>query len=175
MNVAITELMGWLRAVDEQGKLIWSEKLTSRERESASQAADRFISSPDARQALVSMKYQARQKDGKPYREWTIALLGVNIGAWMPRDELRGFRWLAGKMLHHGPLSAVELNSWRAGEPPRWKWRSTDDIFPPSRREQQATQRQAYDREIAGRDVLGGLRFNELAAGVERLFVPFLP
>jgi hypothetical protein len=77
-------------------------------------------------------------------------------------------------MLHHGPLSAVELVQWRSGEPPRWKWRQADDIFPPGRLEQRSGQRQDYGVEIAGSDVLGSLRFNELAFGVEQLFSPLL-
>jgi hypothetical protein len=175
LNVAVTEMMGWLRTLDELGALIWSEKLTAAQRESASQDADRFISSPEAAPGLVSSEYRARQGDKRPYRDWTIALLGAHIGGWMPREQLRGFRWLAGKMLHHGPLSAVELVQWRGGEPPRWKWRTADDIFPPTRREGRPGQRQDYDREIAGKDVVGSLRFNEVAFGVERLFLPLLP
>ena len=93
----------------------------------------------------------------------------------MPREELRGFRWLAGKLLHHGPLSAVELVQWRTGAEPRWKWRTSDDIFSPPRPEQRASQRQDYDRVVAGKDVVGGLRFNDLAYSVESLFLPLLP
>jgi hypothetical protein len=36
LNVAVTEMMGWLRTLDELGDLIWNEKLTSAQRESAS-------------------------------------------------------------------------------------------------------------------------------------------
>jgi hypothetical protein len=175
LNVAVTEMMGWLRTLDELGALIWSEKLTTIQRESAARDADRFISSPEAAPGLVSGEYAARQANGQPYRDWTIALLGAHIGGWIPREQLRGFRWLAGKVLHHGPLSAVELVQWRSGEPPRWKWRKADDIFPSSRPEQRPGQRQDYDTEIAGKDVLGLLRFNELAFGVEQLFLPLLP
>lgn len=46
MNVAVTEMMGWLRTLVEVGELIWNEKLTRAQRESASQSADQFIDSP---------------------------------------------------------------------------------------------------------------------------------
>jgi len=174
MNVAVTEMTGWLRGLDELSEIIWKEKLTDQQREIASQQADQFLSSPAAADGLVSSERAIRQANGKPYRDWTIALLANPFG-WIQREELRGFRWLGGKMLHHGPLSAVELKQWRAGEPPRWKWRVADDIFPPPRHEQQQSQRQAYDDTIAGKDVLGALRFNELAYGVEQLFLPVLP
>jgi hypothetical protein len=170
LNVAVTEMMGWLRTTDELSELIWNEKLTAAEREAVSQAADKLISSPQAAPGLVSVEYAARQASGQPYKDWTIALLGASTAGWVPREQLRGFRWLAGKMLHHGPLSAVELVQWRAGEAPRWKWRTADDIFPPSRNEQRPSQRREYDTEIAGKDVIGFLRFNELAFSLDRLF-----
>jgi hypothetical protein len=95
--------------------------------------------------------------------------------SYIPRAELQGWRWLAGKLLHHGPLSAVERQQWRAGEDPRWKWRTADDIFPPSRPEERHAQRAEYTRTLAGKDVVGSLNFFTPLRAVESLFLPLLP
>jgi hypothetical protein len=75
--------------------------------------------------------------------------------AGMSREDLRGMCWLAGKLLHFGPLPAVELKQWREGQPPRWKWRPSREIFPVTRGERRSHDRLAYDRYLAGRDLIG--------------------
>jgi hypothetical protein len=91
MNVAVTEFTGWLRGLDELCTLIWGEKLTEPQREAVSASADKFMASPDAAPGLLSSERAARQAFGKPYSDWTIALLANPLG-WISRQELRGFR-----------------------------------------------------------------------------------
>lgn len=95
------------------------------------------------------------QRTNSGYRDWTIGLVVMSSG--VSREELRGVRWLAGKMLHFGPLPAVELKQWRPGAEPRWKWRASPEIYPRSRArsERKSEDRQAYDRYLAGRDLVG--------------------
>jgi len=171
--VAVTDLMAWLRGLDELAAYVWKERLTDRKRERASKQADKFMASPGAAPGLLAAERKSRQKDGRPYADWSIALLANPMG-WMRREELTGFRWLAGKMLHFGPLSVVELRQWRAGAQPRWKWRHADRILPPRVLEQRKSQRKIYNRVVAGRDVIGSFQANELAFSVERLFMPLL-
>jgi hypothetical protein len=63
-------------------------------------------------------------------------------------------RWLAGKLLHFDPLPAVELKQWREGEAPWWKWRPSKETFPAKRAERKSHDRSAYDRYLAGRDLI---------------------
>jgi hypothetical protein len=88
----------------------------------------------------------------------------------LPRVELLGLRWLAGKMLHFGPLPAVELRHWREGAEPRWKWRASDEIFDPREPEIRRSQRPAYDQALAGRDVLGTFNLTMVLIETEHLF-----
>jgi hypothetical protein len=171
--IAVTDLMAWLRGLDELANYVWKERLTDRKRERASKHADRFMDSPGAAPGLLAGERKTRQKAGHPYPDWSIALLANPMG-WLRREELTGFRWLAGKMLHFGPLSVVELKQWRAGERPRWKWRHADRILSARVPEQRKTQRKVYNKVVAGKDVVGSFQANELAFSVERLFLPLL-
>jgi hypothetical protein len=158
--IALTEAVGWVRALDDAMNHIWRARpqpafadITAR--------IDRVLERPGWDPGFVAWAKSRRDSDG--YGDWTIGLLIRSAG--LSRDELRGVRWLAGKMLHFGPLPATELRQWRAGEPPRWKWRKAADIFPPPRGERRSEDRVAYDRYLAGRDLIGTFNlFNALLA-----------
>jgi hypothetical protein len=78
-------------------------------------------------------------------------------------------RWLAGKLLHFGPLPAAQLKQWREGEPPRWKWRQSKDIFPAKRSERKSHDRLAYDHYLADRDLIGTFNFVDALFAAEFL------
>jgi hypothetical protein len=142
-----------------------------------SQQVDAAIARPGVQPGLIADASAKRRQTSEPYDDWTIALLVRSV--YLPRDELRGLRWLAGALLHRGPLSTVELRQWRAGEAPRWKWRVADDIVPltrrPGERGGDKEDRQAYERVIAGRDVLGSLNLFTVLVEMEHLFLSLLP
>jgi hypothetical protein len=173
MNVVVLELAGWLRTLDYLLALVWDTVLDAAEREAASVRVDQFLASPGAATGLLAQERQQRQTDSQPYDDWSIALLAEH--AYIPRAELHGWRWLAGKLLHHGPLSAVERQQWRAGEAPRWKWRTAEDIFSPSRHEERPRQRAQYSLTLAGKDVVGSLNFFMPLRAAESVFLPLLP
>ena len=173
LNVSIVEAVGWLRAVDELLDRVWRLHVSRADREAVSVKVDQWLSGPGMQPGLLAAEQAERQANGQPYADWLIALL--SRGVYVEREEMRAFRWLAGKLLHHGPLSAVELQHWRAGEPARWKWRSADKIYPPALKEQQPTQRAAYNSRLAGRDVMGTLSFTTTLITAEYLFLPLLP
>ena len=158
--IALTEALGWVRALDDAMNHIWRARpqpafadITAR--------IDRVLEGPGWDPSFVAWAKSRRNSDG--YDDWTIALLIRSAG--LSREELRGVRWLAGKMLHFGPLPATELRQRRAGESPRWKWRKAGDIFPSTRGERRSEDRLAYDRYLAGRDVIGTFNlFNALLA-----------
>lgn len=177
INVAVVEVAAWLRTLDDMLTAVWRRRLSHADREAVSQKVDAVIAQPGVQPGLIADAAAKRQQTGEPYDDWTIALLAQ--GVYLPRDELRGLRWLAGVLLHRGPLSTVEMKQWRAGQASRWKWRSADDIVPPTRRpgERKGAQedRQAYEQRIQGRDVLGSLNLFSVLIEMEYLFLPLLP
>ena len=138
---------------------------------------DVAIARPGMQPGLIADARAKRQQKGAPYGDWTIALL--SRGVYLPRDELRGLRWLAGVLLHRGPLSTVELKSWRHSEQPRWKWRAADEVIPPMMRQGERKSAkedlEAYERLIKGRDVLGSLNLFGVLVEMEFLFISLLP
>ncbi|MEA2898693.1 MAG: hypothetical protein QOJ84_4308, partial [Bradyrhizobium sp.] len=82
--------------------------------------------------------------------------------------------WLAGKLLHHGPLPIAELRHWRAGAEPRWKFRSAEEIFPAFLGERSPPQRALYEDCLAGKDVLGSLNVTGALIETEFLFLRLL-
>lgn len=148
--IALTEAVSWVRALDDAMKHIW-RTLPNDRRADITARIDKALESPGWDAKFVAWAKTQRGETG--YSDWTLGLLVRNAG--LPREDLQGMRWLAGKLLHFGPLPAVELRHWREGEPPRWKWRPSKDIFPPSRAERGSDGRLAYDRYLAGRDLIG--------------------
>lgn len=115
--IALTECLAWLRALDEVMVQLWQQFLPEQVREDVSRRVDAFLERPNVSAGFMDEQREERQRTGSAYRDWTIALLVE--GTALPRQELAGLRWLAGKMLHFGPLPATELRHWRAGEEPR--------------------------------------------------------
>jgi hypothetical protein len=172
VNTAALEAVGWLRALDElMQTVVWQQQLTPAVRKRVSNEVDQQISRPEVIDAVRVEAAANRCSDGS-YTYWTDALLSK--GVWLPRRDMQAFRWLAGKLLHHGPLSAVELHHWRVGEKPRWKWRHADSIFTPSLGEERPKQRQAYSEKLAGRDVAGTIEFARVLIEMEHLFYRLL-
>jgi hypothetical protein len=152
--IALTEAVGWVRALDDAMNHVWrglSDELRADITARIDEALDRSGWDPNF------VKWARAQRDDTGYSDWTLGLLVRSTG--LPREDLRGMRWLAGKMLHFGPLPAVQLKQWREGESPRWKWRPSKEIFPASRRERESHDRLAYDRYLAGHDLVGTFNF----------------
>jgi hypothetical protein len=171
INTGLLEVVGWTRALDELMQRVWDHWLTPAVREQASLDVDATLTRPSISRGVVA-EVGAARRIGHPYPSWTHAL--VAKGVWLPPAELRAFRWLAGKLLHHGPLSVVELRHWRAGEQPRWKWRAADSIYPRPLPEEREGQRTVYDQLLAGRDVVGSLLPVEALIEMEHLFFGLL-
>jgi hypothetical protein len=148
--VALTEAVAWVRALDDTMSHLWRAKPQPYFAD-ITKKIDLVLQRSGWDPKFVSCAQSRRTATG--YDDWTIGLLIRSHG--VPRDELLGIRWLAGKLLHFGPLPAAELKQWRAGEPPRWKWRKAADIFPPTRGERRSDGRSAYDQALAGRDLIG--------------------
>jgi hypothetical protein len=148
INIAAVELAGWVRALDYLMDSVWRNRVSDHDRERISQAVDATLTRPGVLPGIISDAQARRTQTGKPYEDWTIALLSK--GVFLPRRDLMAWRWFAGKLLHHGPLSAVERLPWRQGAEPRWKWRSADAIFPPALREIRPAHRAAFSDSLAG-------------------------
>jgi hypothetical protein len=148
--VALTEAVAWVRALDDTMSHLWRAKPQPYFGEVTAKI-DAALQRDGWDPSFVSWARSRRTTAG--YDDWTIGLLIRSVG--VPRNELRGIRWLAGKLLHFGPLPAAELRQWRAGEPPRWKWRKAAEIFPPKGGERRSEDRSAYDLALAGRDLIG--------------------
>jgi len=172
INIAAVELAAWVRAMDELMTSIWRQRLSNEDREEISEAVDTALRRPGFVGGIISAEQSRRAETGDPYEDWTIALLSK--GVFLSRGQLMAWRWLAGKLLHHGPLSAVERLPWRPGAEPRWKWRSANAIFPPTLEEERPRQRAAYDSCLAGKDVLGTANFFHPLRETEFLFSQLL-
>lgn len=114
-------------------------------RADVSAQVDTALERPGWDQGFVASVAVARRPSG--YEDWTVALL-VKATA-LHRGELQGMRWLAGKMLHFGPLPAAELRHWRADAEPRWKWRPSENVYPTTRSERKSEDRSAYDSYLS--------------------------
>lgn len=148
--ISLTETVGWIRALDDAMNHLWRD-LSGEARADITARIDEALERPGWNSNFVAWAKAERGESG--YSDWTLGLLVKSVG--LPREDLRGMRWLAGKLLHFGPLPAAELKQWREGEPPRWKWRPSKAIFPATRRERESHDRLAYDRYLAGRDLIG--------------------
>lgn len=158
--IALTEAVGWVRALDDAMNHLWRD-LSDELRADITVRIDEALQRPgwDPKFAV----WAKTQRCDTGYSDWTLGLLVRNVG--LSREDLRGMRWLAGKLLHFGPLPAVELKQWREGEAPRWKWRRSKEIFPAKRGERRSHDRLAYDRYLASRDLIGSFNlFNALLA-----------
>jgi hypothetical protein len=162
--IALTEAVGWVRALDDAMKHVW-RGLSDEVRADITARIDETLERPGWDPKFVVWAKAERTETG--YSDWTLGLLVRSAG--LPREDLRGMRWLAGKLLHFGPLPAAELKQWREGEPPRWKWRSSKEIFPAKRSERKTHDRLAYDRYLAGRDLTGTFNFFDALFAAEFL------
>ena len=163
--IALTEAVGWVRALDDAMNHVWRQ-LPDASRADITARIDKALDGPGWNDDFVRWAKTERGQTG--YSDWTLGLLVRSAG--LPREELRAMRWLAGKLLHFGPLPAAELKQWREGEPPRWKWRLSKEIFPAKGRgERQSHDRLAYDRYLAGRDLIGTFNFFDALVATEFL------
>jgi hypothetical protein len=172
LSVALVEALAWIRGLDELMTYIWRNAVTPAGREIASLATDDHLGRLQTPPRELIPATTKRERDGKAYADWTYALIAK--GAHLSRNELQGMRWLAGKLLHFGPLPAAELRHWRAGAEPRWKWRAADRLFPPPMKEQQPEQRAAYEQHLRGRDVVGTVSMIDTLIEAEYLFYRLL-
>jgi hypothetical protein len=170
--ISLTETLAWLRVLDELLCFTWRKFVSGNVREAASTEIDKLIARHGAAAGCMTDAREERERTGAPYADWTTLLIGSGLA--LSRPELQGLRWLAGKMLHFGPLPATELRQWRAGEEPRWKWRQPDAIFPSDQSEQQAGQRALYAEHLAGNDVVGTLNLTTMLIEMEHRFFKML-
>lgn len=162
--IALTETVGWVRALDDSMSHVWRD-LSNEMRADITARIDEALERPGWEARFVA--WAKAQRGRGAYSDWTLGLL-VQSEA-LSREDLRGMRWLAGKLLHFGPLPAVELKQWREGESPRWKWRPSSDVFPTTRGERRSHDRSAYDRCLAGRDLIGTLNLFDALFAAESL------
>ena len=170
LRIAVYETMAWLRTLDEVFQRAWQRAPRNR-REDVSLSVDRAITRLQGSGSSLTIfdeAHRGRKASGEPYDDWAIALFRGNV----TRNELLGFRWLAGKLLHHGPRQCTELVQWACGEAPRWKWIAGRHVVPEAATEaaKLRNQREAYERTVAGRDVSGMMGFNEVVLEGGRFF-----
>jgi hypothetical protein len=168
LSVALTEMLARLRGLDELIAYVWKQAVTPAVRQRASQATDECVARLTSPPAELTEAAAQRSHTGEPHSGWTLAL--VPTGQYLQRGELHGLRWLAGKLLHYGPLPVAELRHWRMGAEPRWKWRAADAILPPTKKEQRPTQRDSYERYLCGRDIVGTVLMADVLIEIEHLF-----
>jgi hypothetical protein len=149
-------------------KFTWQEFLPTNVRESASKEIDAAIARRTELPDFARDADSERRKMGEPYPEWTLLLL--DRGLALSPGDLQGLRWLAGKMLHYGPLPAVELRQMYEGAPPHWTWRSADEIYPDASRDRRRGQRRLYEAHIAGESMLSKFRLTMMLIEMEHLF-----
>ncbi len=162
--IALTEAVGWVRALDDAMNHVW-RGLSDEMRADITARIDEALEGPGRDPKFIAWAKAVRHETG--YSDWTLGLLVRSAG--LLREDLRGMRWLAGKLLHFGPLPAAELKQWREGAPPRWKWRSSKEFFPAKRGERKSHDRLAYDRYLAGCDLIGTFNFFDALFAAEFL------
>jgi hypothetical protein len=166
--VALSEALAWLRVLDEVLSWTWRHAVDPRIREAESQRIDDAL---QRRRELPDFAEEAadeRWRSGDPYREWTLLLM--DRGLALSPGDLGGLRWLAGKMLHYGPLPVVELRQPIQGSQPRWHWRPASEIFPPMPRERGRRQKGLYEAHLAGRTMLSKFKLTMMLIEMELLF-----
>lgn len=162
--IALTEAVSWIRALDDAMNHLW-RGVSDELRADITARIDAALKRPGWNSNFVAWAESERGDAG--YDDWTLGLLVRSTG--LPREDLRGMRWLAGKLLHFGPLPAVQLEQWREGVSPRWKWRASKEIFPAKRGERKSHDRLAYDRYLAGHDLVGTFNFFDALLATEFL------
>lgn len=165
---SLTEALAWLRALDEVLRFTWQQVVHPTLREAASKRIDEAISRRRELPDFVQEAFAERQLRGSPYTEWTLLLL--DRGLALSPEDLRGLRWVAGKMLHFGPVPAVGLTQFRPGVQPRWTWRRAEEIFPDASEDRQRGQRRLYEANLAGRSMLSKFKLTMMLIETELLF-----
>lgn len=165
---ALTEALAWLRSLDDVLRFTWQKAVRMTVREAASQRIDQAISRRQELPSFVQDALVERRHGGLPYAEWTLLLL--DRGLVLSPGDLQGLRWIAGKLLHFGPVPAVELVQLRAGAEPRWTWRRADLIFPDASRDRRLGQRRLYEAHIAGKTMLSKFKLTMMLIEMEHLF-----
>ena len=167
--VALTETLAWLRVLDEALGFTWRRVVDPPVREEQSLRVDAALR---ARREIPDFAVEAsaeRRRSGLPYEEWTLLL--IDRGLALSPADLQGLRWLAGKMLHYGPLPVVELRQMRPGSPPRCKWHPAEEIFPLVSKERNRRQRAFYEAHLAGRTMLSKFKLTFMLIEMELLFL----
>jgi hypothetical protein len=167
--MALTETLAWLRLLDELLRQTWQKELPATVRDQASCRIDEGIRRRKEVPGFAKKAFEERKKNHRPYAEWTLVLL--DLGLALSPEQFRALRWLAGKMLHFGPLPAIELRQSRAGAEPQWTWRRAEDIFPEGSEEtKRPGQRKVYEEHLAGRTVLGTFNLTMMLIEMEHAF-----
>jgi hypothetical protein len=160
---ALTDALERSYALDASLGILWRAGLSTAKREQLSQRTDRGARSAmahnaavrpdrDPTQDTVFAAYLRRDAGGRrqPYRHWADMLLA---GMFQERF-FQATRWVRGQLTHAAVPAPIELRHFRAGAEPRWKWRESASF---ARGRSDDAGRRAYDRMLAGHDVLGQL------------------
>jgi hypothetical protein len=166
--VALSDALAWLRVLDEVLRFTWRRVVDPELREAESQRIDAGLAARRELPDFAEEAFAGRERTGAPYVEWTLLLIDRGL-AFSPAD-LQGLRWVAGKMLHYGPLPVLELRQRNQGGPPHWTWRQAQVIFPPASRERSARQRGFYEDHLAGRTMLSSFNLTFMLIEMELLF-----
>lgn len=166
--VALSETLAWLRVLDEVLRYTWRRVVDPNLREQQSRRIDEALRARREIPDFAAEAFAGRRRSGLPYEEWTLLL--IDRGLALSPADLQGLRWLAGKMLHYGPLPVVELRQMRSGAPPHWTWRPAQEIFPPISQERGRRQRGFYEAHLAGRTMLSTFKLTFMLIEMELLF-----
>ncbi|HEY3492024.1 MAG TPA: hypothetical protein VGK43_03670, partial [Solirubrobacterales bacterium] len=146
----------------------WKREIHPAVRESASRDIDAAIARRTEMPSFVREAHVERGRSGEPYADWPLLLLDRALA--VSPEQLQGLRWLAGKMLHFGPLPAVGLQQARAGSRPHWTWLAASEIFPDVAKDRRRDQRRAYEATLSGKPMMQTFRLTMMLIEMEHLF-----
>ena len=156
---SLTQALDWAYALDASLNLLWKQMLPDEVREEASKQTDERARRAAKHNEGGPLKFNLhtdpafagfveRLKDHQPYAHWGEVMLA---GVFQARFFL-AIRWVRGQLIHAATAAPLELRQFRPGAAPRWKWRASEEF---SRGRASDFGRKAYDRLLAGNDVIG--------------------
>lgn len=156
--IALSETLSWTYTVDESLQRWW-KALKFETREELSLRMDKRIEhliasdrSPFTEESVKTDRhlegYRDRLNTGEPYGRWC----DISRSGWFSRQTSRALSWVRGQLTHTAIAEPVHLIQFREGAEPRWKWAHSSEFV---RSKEDKNGAHAYNRELAGGDVLG--------------------
>jgi hypothetical protein len=156
---SLTQALDWAYALDSSLNLLWRRILPEGVREEASKRTDERAQRSAKHNEEGPLKfnldtdlafagYVQRLKDHQPYSHWGEMMLA---GIFQAQFFL-AIGWVRGQLIHAATAAPLELRQFRPGVAPRWKWRGSKEFF---RGRPSEPGREAYERLLAGHDVIG--------------------